>query len=259
MPRTIKVNTVWLGLIGVMLMVALACSTPQDLPDTPAPTMPPTTLAVLSDEVDRTPQAWTLFDAREEDAHLTYENEGHTDHEPVDAPHTHLHNTSAEFWWAGTSSPPLSARIYAANTIVRANFVSAANDMLRFTVLEYLKGSGTVGSTIDVRGKTSERATTWDSKEAILFLSAAQSEGASGSSFTYQFAPAWRNDKYDGDLSKGYFIDRRNPVWLPSSGTAGTYIVESMSPAGVRNPTTTLGEIAHGDSVADQLKQRDRL
>lgn len=41
MPRTIKVNTIWLGLIGVILMVALACSGPPEPPDTRTPTMPP--------------------------------------------------------------------------------------------------------------------------------------------------------------------------------------------------------------------------
>lgn len=207
--------------------------------------VPTTSMAVLSETVP--------FDGDDHAPHVRVTNPPITyDSRKVQAgdaevaewigpPLTHTH--SAEPYWSGKATPSLSSRIFDADLIVRANFVSAGNGTLRFTVLEYLKGSGTTGTNIDVTASTDNRTDTWDSREGILFLSTGTSEGASRSALTYNFIPEWRADDYQGTLKKGYSIDRRNPVWLPSSRASGTYIIESSSPAGVTNPTTTLADL----------------
>lgn len=161
----------------------------------------------------------------------------------------------------GLSVASLEERIFLSDVIVRATLVSAAKDLLTFTAVEYLKGSGPAQFTVSA--STADRNTQWDGNEAILFLSSSGDSGSSGQSgtTTFEFADTtefqYEADRYvatsyEGDLPDGYTIDSSNPVWTPSetrSGAGGTadtvtnYIEASKSTTGEALPTFTLDEL----------------
>ena len=70
--------------------------------------------------------------------------------------------------YEGVGTPSLEQRIYMADAIVRATFVSEANGLLHFTAVEYLKGSGP--STFAVQATAGKRDTQRDNREAVLLL-----------------------------------------------------------------------------------------
>ena len=78
----------------------------------------------------------------------------------------------------GAASPSLEKRIHESDVIVRASLSSTDSGELRFGVAEYLKGTGQ--SEIVVMAETATRNTTWDDREAILFLTPSEGQGASG-------------------------------------------------------------------------------
>ena len=157
----------------------------------------------------------------------------------------------------GSAPSSVDERIYYSDVVVRASFVSASNDILTFRAIEYLKGSGPTDFT--VQAATVGRNASWDDREAILFLGAPESEGASGasgSSGTLGFSHLWSLRLYQGDLPEGYTVDTRSPLWMPAatssggatglSGEASTnpaYIIESASPSGDPNPAITLEDL----------------
>ena len=168
----------------------------------------------------------------------------------------------------GAAVASLEERAYLADVVVRANLVSAANDVLTFTAIEYLKGSGPTAFTVSAT--TANRNTQWDASEAILFLSdstnAGGDSGTRSTDTTFDFVDSTEFDysggddtqgpfaasSYAGDLGDGYTIDTQNPVWTPakgqSSGTRSTggstgYIAEAETPAGDVFPTFTLEEL----------------
>ena len=243
MLRPIKIHSAWLCLL-VVLMVALACSGPNEPLDTPtasAPTPKPLALSVNVADSPSVNDAVVIQQAQDPSAPATNQDVVEEAEEIYwDAP-----RPSVTIWnprWRGAASPALSTRIYNSDAIVRANFVSASNGVLRFTALEYLKGSGTINATIDVRASTVGRTTTWDTREGILFLSTGTTEGARGDALTYNFAPGWSTDEYKGTLGIGYSIDKRNPVWLPSVAS-GEFIIEALSPSGEANPSISLADL----------------
>ena len=69
----------------------------------------------------------------------------------------------------GKATASLEERVYLADVVVKARFVSAANDVLTFTSIEYMKGSGPK-ERFTVRAGTTNRDTQWDDQDAILFL-----------------------------------------------------------------------------------------
>ena len=161
----------------------------------------------------------------------------------------------------GAAVASIEERIYLSDVIVRANLVSAASDVLTFSAVEYLKGSGPAQFTVSAA--TANRNTQWDANEAILFLSSGGASGSGGQSATttfeftdttkFDYAPNHHSaSSYTGDLSDGYTIDSANPVWSPSetqsgvSGTADTateYIEASKSTIGGASPTFSLDEL----------------
>ena len=150
----------------------------------------------------------------------------------------------------GSATPGVDKRIHDSDLVVRARFSSETADSLTFTAVEYLKGSGPDSLTIAV--STAGRSTTWDQREAILFLrasSGAGASGASGQSGQYAFTestPAY----YQGDLPVGFALGSRTAAWLPSSQTGGSgrstdgqnYIADTSTPLGQPNP-----EVSHED------------
>ena len=166
-------------------------------------------------------------------------------------------------------SPSLDEQVFDSDTIVRATLLSAvagtesvpgdpgvapthrAVNELRFTVHEYLKGSGpsevvvvvrdeasypgTVGTFVleaDALGRAQEqlqrRRTTWDDREAVLFLRTggpSQSGGASGGSQrTAQNNPAIEFTQSNPVFQTpfDYSIDTLSRAWLPSRDAGAT-------------------------------------
>ena len=123
--------------------------------------------------------------------------------------------------YEGAATLALEWRILAADVIVRAKLLSRSNQALRFTALDYLKGTGP--DEFSVRLHTN-RNTQWDDQEAVLFLT--RQDGvivgaptdAKTSEFAFLDVPysgllyMW---EYRGSLPLGITPGARNPVWLP--------------------------------------------
>ncbi len=156
-------------------------------------------------------------------------------------------------WWV-TATDSVEERIFEADVIVRATLLSTGDGPLRFRAVEYLKGTG--AAEFQVNASTSQRNTSWDDREALLFLSLPDADGASGASTPdrFQFTPPSLSP-YKGDLPEGYSVDKRNPVWLPqeqsiSSGASGqsddnpTFITDAEPLSGTGDaPTITLTDL----------------
>ncbi len=165
------------------------------------------------------------------------------------------------YWYTATA--PIGSRIHQSDVVVRASLASTGDGLLTFRVLEYLKGTG--DATVSVTVSTGDRDTSYDSREALLFLTHTSDDAASGDG-------ARSTDSTSANLSfttiveepevhaEGYAIDGNNPVWLPAaaseSGSSNgvrsasnpsrsdaDYIVEDEGPDGAPNPVVSLSEI----------------
>ena len=122
------------------------------------------------------------------------------------------------------ANPSVYEQIYHSDAIVRASLTSATNDVLRFRVLEYLKGIGS--SEIMISAPTANRDTRYDFRDAILFLSRPEgaAEGASGTSgataTVFEFTGSIY-DEYRGGFPSGYAINQENRAWMPAINTGG--------------------------------------
>ena len=157
--------------------------------------------------------------------------------------------------FVGASVASLEERIYAADVIVRAIFVSAVNYTIQFNAVEYLKGTGP--TTFSVSAVPAYRSIQWDDHEAVLFLTRPSGDGSgtgsAGSSETFEFVDStvtglamWDegNVTYTGKLPLGYTPGSRNPVWLPAESASGassppSFITDAGSPA----PTISLADL----------------
>ena len=187
--------------------------------------------------------------------------------------------------------PAIEEQIFASDVIVRASLLSvtAATETvsggegvaatyrpvqeLRFTAHEYLKGSGPAQTVVVVRGEhtyktlaeaqqaatasVSWRNTSWDGRQAVLFLnpsypsysSSGGASGASGQAATPALEFNTSNPEVQSEWS--YSIDTLSRAWLPASdaggasgqaGTSGTvtFITDgSQSP----HPTISLADL----------------
>ena len=136
----------------------------------------------------------------------------------------------------GTAVASVEERVYAADVVVLAQFVSMTGDQLRFRALEYMKGKGAAEFTVQATGVDAPQA----GAQSVLFLSIPETGGGqrasgqqSGSSATFGFADSTTRDyeyvnpgdsppTYTGTLPEGYGPTSQNPVWLPvESASAG--------------------------------------
>ena len=185
---------------------------------------------------------------------------------------------------AGTSAPPyfgeesIEERVARRDTIVRARLNHTTSEIIttmaeewsgkyyvalkfHLTVSEYLNGSGvnsitalTVqGDTYDTRkeaedampGIVARRATTWDDREAILFLNSDDPYD------TFDAVVQAANDYFltvGGPREDMYSLHNRyRKLWLPSAGTTGTgdnqEFLLAVPEHGIDTPTITLGEL----------------
>ena len=157
--------------------------------------------------------------------------------------------------FVGASVASLEERIYAADVIVRAIFVSAVNYTIQFNAVEYLKGTGP--TTFSVSAETAGRSTQWDDREAVLFLTRPSGDGSgsgsSNSSGAFGFVDStvtglamWDegNVTYTGKLSAGYMPGSRNPVWLPAESASGASSLPSfITDGGSPSPTISLADL----------------
>ena len=156
----------------------------------------------------------------------------------------------------GAATATLEERVYLADVVVKASFVSAASGVLRFNALEYVKGTGP--KKFSVRANTGGRSTQWDSEDAILFLSSIDGESAvfeftDTTSWDYVEGPLYPT-QYNGSLPEGYTVESRNPVWLPIESTT-----ESSLNPGRSTPSGTPAIITDYSSggTAETVTQAD--
>ena len=161
-------------------------------------------------------------------------------------------------------SPSLEEQVFHSDTIVRASLLSASAGTetvpsdpgvaptyrpiheLRFTVHEYLKGSGPTEIVVVVRAdhtylsaadaleaaewRLMQRKTTWDGRQGALFLGPAGASGDGRRSVT----PGPTSPAFEFTLSNygvqtpwDYSVDTLSRAWLPSSGDGSSYVRSS--------------------------------
>lgn len=223
--------------LGGLVLLLVACGEPQSV-------SPSSTNSVILDAA--TPVAESISPDT-----LDSESIGSNDSLPsVNAP-SHKALPPPHY---GAATASVEERIHDADVVVRASLRSTDDNILRFRAIEYLKGTGP--STFGVRVPTASRNTTWDKREAILFLIKLQAgvEGASTESSPPEAAFVFAetaDEHYRGDLPSGYGIDTRNPVWLPervdgisgASGSGVTFITGSSNLTQGAGPVISLAEL----------------
>ena len=195
-----------------------------------------------------------------------------------------MHAPSDPTW---AVAPSLEEQIFTSSTIVRATLQSSSGaaaagggghqavQELRFTVHEYLKGSGPSTITVAVRddyvyaseataravatAAVARRTTAWDAREGVLFLSALdQAYTPTGGAAAGSALGFTRSNP--GQSAWAYSVDTLSRAWLPAQQAAGstsaagtqTYITDgAQTPA----PTVTLAALrAQIAALAAELK-----
>ena len=198
---------------------------------------------------------------------------------------SHIQRSSNPAWRV---APSVEQEIFRSTTIVRATLQSAAAAVetlpsepgvastyqavqeLRFTVHEYLKGSGPTALLVVVRGAdgypteaaaradaafaVQVRVTTWDARQAVLFLEAparpytpaSASGGATGTSGTTAPAVLQFTRLNNNESPWAYSVDTLSRAWLPAEdipaegGTPTAFITDGGP---TPPPTITLADL----------------
>ena len=177
------------------------------------------------------------------------------------------HGLSDPTWYV---APSLEEQIYSSTVIVRATLQSASGatttatgghqavQELRFTVHEYLKGSGPSTLVVAVRddyvyaGESTARAvataavarrtTAWDDREGVLFLSALdQAYTPTGGAAAGSALGFTRSNPNQSPWA--YSVDRLSRAWLPAQqagGSASAAGTQTYITDGARTPTPTI-------------------
>ena len=126
----------------------------------------------------------------------------------------HLFSSGYNISHRGKATASIEERTYLSDVVVKARLVSAGNDVLNFTAIQYLKGTGP--KKFKVRAETEGRNTQWDNQDAVLFLRTltGQTEDFEFTdSTTWDYLSAQHSSqRYTGALPEGYTIGTRNPV-----------------------------------------------
>ncbi len=198
---------------------------------------------------------------------------------------SHIHRSSNPAWRV---APSIEEQIFFADVIVRATLQSAAAAVetlpsepgvastyqavqeLRFTVHEYLKGSGPTALLVVVRGADGYpteaaaradaaiavqlRVSIWDERQAVLFLEApsrpytpaSASGGATGTSGTTAPAVLQFTRLNNNESPWAYSVDTLSRAWLPAEdipaegGTPTAFITDGGP---TPSPTITLADL----------------
>ena len=213
---------------------------------------------------------------------------------------SHVHRSSNPAWRV---APSVEQQIFLSTTIVRATLQSAtaavetlpgdpgeastyqAVQELRFTVHEYLKGSGPTSLLVVVRGADgypSEaaaradaaiavqlRVTTWDTRQAVLFLEAptppytpASASGGSGAASNTTSPAVLQFTRLNlNESTSDYSVDTLSRAWLPAQDTpAAGQAPTAFITNGTQTPppTITLADLrARIAALAAELKAGD--
>ena len=137
----------------------------------------------------------------------------------------------------GKAIASIEERTFLSGAVVKARFVSAGNNILQFSAITYMKGTGP--TQFSVKANTNGRDTRWDNQDAILFLTPL-TDGAADFTFadstTWDYSPsdvppelanhpttiALTPTEYKGSLPDGYTLGSNNPVWLPLTSSSAT-------------------------------------
>ena len=137
----------------------------------------------------------------------------------------------------GKAVASIEERTFLSGAVVKARFVSAGNNILQFSAITYMKGTGP--TQFSVKANTNGRVTRWDNQDAILFLTPL-TDGAADFTFadstTWDYSPsdvppelanhpttiALTSTEYKGSLPDGYTLGSNNPVWLPLTSSSAT-------------------------------------
>ena len=198
-----KVPTVFRLILTLSVMVgAAACSSGSPLESTPTP------VVLLTADQNPTPAPTAA---------------------PEPTPTPYVINAKIPTGHYGKAVASVEERVFLSDAVVKARFVSAGSDLLRFHAVEYLKGTGP--TKFSVKAETAGRATQWDRQEAILFLTR---RAATDADYDFTDTTAWNymvgtdveselattSTEYTGVLPEGYTVKSRNPVWLPVETSA---------------------------------------
>ncbi len=151
----------------------------------------------------------------------------------------------------GAATASLEERVYMADVVVKARFVSETDSTLTFRAVSYLKGSGPTEFT--VRAVTEGRDTQWDSQDAMLFLSTLTGqiehfEFVDTTEWDYMW-PSSNPTEYTGKLPDGYTLGRNNPVWLPVTSAPSSGGVSGQAPQ-AESSTQIATDIESGKPVS---------
>ena len=189
-----------LGVVGIALLAIMACGDSETIadPTLPQPTVPlQPTIAPLQATATPSLYAPTVVGW------------------PPDAPNEDS-NGFPEPPFYNAANPSVNQQIYQSDAVVRARLISDTNNLLRFQVVEYLKGTGP--SEVTIRALPG-RDTSHDDRDAILFLKAtAEASGASGARFEFTESIY---KTYSGGFASGHEINRQDRAWMPSAGSGG--------------------------------------
>ena len=224
----------FLALVACLLLAVAGCTEPQDgAPNrTPSPTLDGAPSPIPSPTPDDTAVDTGPVGSTKPD----------TDDATVEPAPT-IFGGNGDFHappFYGASSRPVEERIYDSDVVVRAALQSSTDGWLVFRSIEYLKGTGP--TEFVVSADTAGRNTSWDSREAVLFLSRPQhlASGASGAEFEFT------NAHYENP--EGYTIDTLDPAWLPAEATGASsanpnFITDSGSVPSVSYQTISLADL----------------
>ena len=194
-----------------------------------------------------------------------------------------------------TVSPSLEEQVFYSDTIVLASLASAsagaetvpsepgvaptyrAVNELRFTVREYLKGSGPAEVVVVVRdehtypaesdalawaqGQLSLRKTDWDDRRGVLFVKTGQPY-QSGSGQRNSVTPAYEftlSNPYQGPWD--YTVDTLSRAWLPSrdAGTSRTRSSDTVGQAFITDGTASPAPVVLLAELRTQITQLGML
>ena len=117
----------------------------------------------------------------------------------------------------GASVPTLEKRIFYSDAVVWASLLWVDISRFRFRAVEYLKGSGPAEFYVNTHPQ-SGRNTTWDNRQAVLFLEETSGAAASAANAPKDFTFTTSANPLNADA---YEIDTLNPVWLPAASAPG--------------------------------------
>ena len=194
--KTLLMGSLACGMVALALLMAVACGNPEGreepVPSVMEPTATPLEPTPTPPLFAPTVVGW-----------------------PPDAPDHSDEYPEPPYHYA--ANPSVNEQIYFSDAIVWARLTSSVDNVLTFQVLEYLKGSGPDTITI---GAMANRDTSYDDRDAILFLTVPAGASSTGSG-RFEFTESV-HDTYRGGFPGGHGINEENRAWIPATSSEGS-------------------------------------